>query len=273
MKETIANINTVRNLLSEHDLKAKKKYGQNFLVDVNTVMEIMAEVEEGCFVIEIGPGLGALTQFLAEKAYRVIAYEIDSDLVAVLKETFRDHDNVEIRNEDFTKVDINKLLEKREGRNCYIVSNLPYYITTDLLTEIFISSAEIRKVIVMMQKEVGQRFVSRSDVKDYNAVNVLADLYSDYDIVCRVNRHAYFPAPNVDSVVLKFDIREHSNDRELMAFIEDCFTSRRKVLSSVLKQKGYAVSEELFRELGYSETVRVEELKSNDFVRIYEALK
>ena len=273
MMENIADINTVRALLNRYNLQAKKKYGQNFLIDEKVVNDIVAEVAEDSFVIEIGPGLGALTQKLAEKCHQVVAFEIDEDMVKILNENFSDKNNIEIRNMDVTEADLSEVIRAKGDRDCYIVSNLPYYITTDLLNQIFRSSEQVRKVVVMMQKEVGQRFVSPADKKDYNVVNVLADLYSEYGIVCRVNRHSFFPAPNVDSVVLRFEMKEHEVDEELVDFINDCFTNRRKVLLSVLKQKGYLVSPELFEKLGLKENVRIEELDSNDIVRIHEALK
>lgn len=271
--ENIADITVVRNLLNKYGLKAKKKYGQNFLIDENVVNDIVNEVEEDSFVIEIGPGLGALTQKLIEKCHKVIAYEIDEDMVRILNDNFSDKNNIEIRNRDVTEVDLSEVIRERGDRDCYIVSNLPYYITTDLLNQIFMSSEEVRKVVVMMQKEVGQRFVNPSDKKDYNVVNVLADLYSEYGIVCKANRYSFFPAPNVDSVVLRFEMKDHEVDEKMTEFIKDCFTNRRKVLLSVLKQKGYEVSAEMFNELGLKESARIEELNSNDLVRIYEALK
>lgn len=271
--ENIADITVVRSLLNKYDLKAKKKYGQNFLIDEKVVNDIVSEVEKDSFVIEIGPGIGALTQKLIDKCHKVIAYEIDEDMVNILNDNFSDKNNVEIRNSDVREVDLSEVIRERKDRDCYIVSNLPYYITTDLLNQIFMSSEEVRKVVVMMQKEVGQRFVNPADKKDYNVVNVLADLYSEYGIVCKANRQSFFPAPNVDSVVLRFEMKEHEVDHEFIEFVKDCFTNRRKVLLSVLKQKGYEVSEELFKKLGFKESARVEELSSQDILRMYEALK
>ena len=271
--ESIANIVTVRNILSEHDLKAKKKYGQNFLVDEETVRRIVNEVEEDCLVIEIGPGLGALTQRLCEKAHKVIAFEIDSDLVEILNEEFSGIENVEIINKDITEVNIKEVIEsEREGRTCNIVSNLPYYITTDILTQVFCDSDNVSRIIVMMQKEVAMRFVNRADKKDYNLVNVLADLYSDYELVCRVGKHCFFPAPQVDSAVVRFVRNDREIDQGLIEFIRDCFANRRKLLVSVLKQKGYEVDSEVFSKAGLSDKARVEELDYNDFVRLYEVI-
>ena len=272
--ENIANIVTVRNILNEYDLKAKKKYGQNFLVDEETVGKIVNEVEEDCLVIEIGPGLGALTQRLCEKAHKVIAFEIDSDLVEILNEEFSDIENVEIINKDITEVDLKEVMEREcQGRTCNIVSNLPYYITTEILTQVFCDSEQVSKIIVMMQKEVAMRFVNRTDRKDYNLVNVLADLYSDYDLVCKVGKHCFFPVPGVDSAVVRFVMNDREVNMDLVDFIRDCFTNRRKMLMSVLKQKGYEADSEVFSKAGLSDKARVEELDCNDFVKLYEVIR
>lgn len=274
MMETIANITTVRNLLDEYDLKAKKKYGQNFLVDEETVRKIVDEVEEDSFVLEIGPGLGALTQKLVRKAHRVIAYEIDSDLVRVLNDIFREEENLDVRNKDITEVDLGEIIrQESDGRRCTVVSNLPYYITTDILNQVFCSSDDVEKVIVMMQKEVAMRFVNRTDSKDYNVINVLADLYSDYELVCRVGKHCFYPVPGVDSAVLKFELKNDRVDMALVEFIRDCFSNRRKLLLSVLKQKGYGVDAETFEKIGLSEKARVEDLSGPDFVRLFEVTR
>ncbi|MBR2792027.1 MAG: ribosomal RNA small subunit methyltransferase A [Erysipelotrichaceae bacterium] len=271
--ETIANITTVRKLLDEYDLKAKKKYGQNFLVDEETVKKIVDEVDDDSFVLEIGPGLGALTQKLV-KAHRVIAYEIDSDLVRVLNEIFKEDENLDVRNQDITEVDLGEVIrQESDGRKCTVVSNLPYYITTDILNQVFCSSDDVEKVIVMMQKEVAMRFVNRTDRKDYNVINVLADLYSDYEPVCRVGKHCFYPVPGVDSAVLKFELKNDRVDMALVEFIRDCFSNRRKLLLSVLKQKGYGVDAETFGNIGLSDRVRVEDLSVSDFVRLYEVTR
>ena len=243
-------------LLEQYELKAKKKYGQNFLVDENLIKKITDTVEAGENVIEVGPGLGALTGPLLEKAGKMTAYEIDSDLVEILKQQFPD-EKLELINEDFLKAEL------PEGKSV-LVSNLPYYVTGDILLKCFREKDKLNRMTVMMQKEVADKFFA--DGYQYGILNVLADMYSDYRIVCRADRHCFIPAPNVDSTVMEFVFNDKPFDEDFCRFLESCFRQRRKMLSGNLKKAGY----QLIRDIG---KVRAEELSVQELYRLYEEVK
>ncbi len=254
---------------------AKKKYGQNFLVDKNIVNKIVERVPKDCFVIEIGPGTGNLTIALSEKAKKVVAFEVDEDLVEDLHKRF-ENSNVTIYLKDFLEVDIDEVIEKEsEGLPTVIVSNLPYYITTKLLTKIFEKSHRIDKVVVMVQKEVANRFTLKLDKKDYNAVNVLSEYYSDVSLVCNVDRKCFNPSPRVNSAVIEFVMKTPvvavSNEEEFSEFVKACFKHRRKLLKASLEE--YGIDDEALLKVGLNENSRVEEVTIDKMIALFEERK
>ena len=243
-------------LLEQYELKAKKKYGQNFLVDEKIIQKITDTVEAGENVIEVGPGLGALTGRLLRKAGKLPAYEIDGDLVEILKQQFPD-EKLQLVNEDFLKAELH------DGKSV-LVSNLPYYITGDILLKCFWEKDKLCRMTVMMQKEVADKFFAEG--YPYGMLNVLADLYSEYRIICKADRHCFIPAPNVDSIVMEFVFNDKVLDEGFCSFLEACFRQRRKLLSGNLKKAGYQIN----RDLG---KIRVDELSPQELYRLYEEVR
>lgn len=264
----------------------QKKYGQNFLVDANILYKIVvsAEVTKEDCVIEIGPGIGALTQCLAESAGQVIAVEIDRKLIPILEETLADYDNVTVINEDILKVDIRRLSEeKNAGRPLKVVANLPYYITTPIIMGLFESHAPLHSMTVMVQKEVAERMQVGPGTKDYGALSLAVQYYAEPEIVMNVPPTCFIPRPNVGSAVVRLTRRETGvvkvrDERLLFSVIRAAFNQRRKTLANALantpglaKDGGecLAVTREMVYEaldrMQLSRTVRGEALTLEEF--------
>ena len=261
--DKIATISQTRRILDEYDIMAKKRYGQNFLVDYNIVEKIINEVDDDSNVIEIGPGLGALSQFLVEKGASYQGYDIDEDMIRAIKGELGD---INVYNEDFLNVSLEDVVKEP----AVLVSNLPYYITSELLYKVFKESWRFEKVIVMLQKEVGQRILKKERDKDYNQVNVLIDLTSEAELLCNVKKRSFFPQPNVDSCVLVMTVKEHTPLEEgFFPFLDACFSHRRKLLTSNLKEAGYQLSEAALKELTNK---RIEEVTAQQLYELYRSL-
>ena len=266
----IGTISKTTELLRKYDLKAKKKYGQNFLISTTVIDKITSFISDDMTVIEIGAGLGAISEQLALKAKKVIAYEIDRDLYEILNKEF-DYSNLILVNEDFLKCDLCKLLNENDGRIAF-VSNLPYYVTSEILTKIFVNCQKVEFVEAMMQKEVADRFLKDKADKQYSPLQLLAKYCSDVEVVSRVNRNNFIPAPSVDSVVLKFTIKQNMCDektRQFYQLLKDCFSHRRKSVFNNLNSVGYALEKQKVDDL---KDKRVEQLSLEDYLRIYEVI-
>ncbi len=261
MAENIASIATDTMLLDKYDLHAKKKYGQNFLVSGHVADRICSLVPEGANVLEIGPGLGALSERLQSKAGRYIGYEIDEDMVNVLSSELP---QLDIRRQDFMETSLDM-----PGK-WTAVSNLPYYLTADILWKIFSNAAHFDRVIVMVQKEVADKFSSGNMGKDYNALSVLMQYYCEAETVCRVSRNDFIPRPNVDSAVICFTMKDGDliHDDRFTELVQQAFAQRRKKLLSNLKPLG--ITAETLTQCGLEESVRAEQLSWRDYVNIYE---
>lgn len=264
-------------ILKEHNLIAKKGYGQNFLINPNTIETIASKsnIKEDTLVIEIGPGLGALTQKLLEISKQVIAIEIDKKMVEVLNENFKDKNNLKIINEDFMKVDLNKLIENyKEYKEVIIVSNLPYYITSDILEKIISSKNKlISKIVVMMQKEVGKKLLKKEDKID-SFLKVLIDNYCEVNTVMYVSKNDFEPRPKVDSIVLEFKTNKdkYNLNDSFLEVIKECLKNRRKTLINTLPFNKEIILKTL-KELNIKETIRIEELNIKELVEIVERMK
>ena len=263
-------------ILKENNLIAKKGYGQNFLINYETIKNITnnLSVNEDTLVIEIGPGLGALTQELLKMSKKVIAIEIDKNMVNVLKQNLNES-NLEIINEDFLKVNLNDLIEKnKEYNEVIIVSNLPYYITSDILEKIIsLNNKKIKKVVVMMQKEVGKKLVKKED-KIESYLKVLIDNYCDTKIVTYVSKNDFEPRPKVDSIVLEFSLNKdvYNLDYYFFEIIKECLKNRRKTLINTLPYSKEIV-QNAFDELNIKSTIRIEELTIIELLKILERMK
>lgn len=264
----ISNINYVKEVLGE--LKAKKKFGQNFLIDSNVVNKIaMGACDENCLTIEIGPGLGALSEMLLKYSKRVVAYEIDKDMYDILNRTITD-ERFNVYLEDFLDTDLS-VYKDEEIRIC---SNLPYYVTTPILFKLFNSNLNISKITVMVQKEVADRFKAPVNSEDYNALSLIVQYLYDVKLEMFVSKAVFYPSPKVDSAVISFTPKIQRNfeyEKGLFEFIEKCFAKRRKTLNNNLKDfLGKEEIDRIYERLALKESVRAQELELETFIKMYE---
>lgn len=253
--------------------KFKKKYGQNFLKDKTIVNKIVETVDIGKnnLVIEIGPGAGILTEELVKMAGQVIAYEIDIELKSVLNNKFGNCKNLEIIWEDFLKRDIAKDIEKYNYENIYVIANIPYYITTPIIEKLIDSKVSYKEIVMMVQKEVGERFSAKPGNKEYGSITVFLNYYFDVKKLFVVSRKEFVPEPNVDSVIISLSKKEKAevkDEEKFFKLIKDCFQFKRKNLRNNLKQYPLELIEEVLSKYGYDLTSRAEELILDVFIDI-----
>lgn len=263
--------------LKANKLVANKSLGQNFLVEEKIAQEIVesAKITSSTCVVEIGPGLGALTEFALEKAGLVMAFEIDANMVNILNQTFENKENFKIQNIDFLKVKIDLLIDEinQKGyKDIVVLSNLPYYITSKLLNKILINNYNIRCIVAMMQKEVGMKLI-RPEKKEYNQLSVILDYQYDVSIVKYVGKNSYLPRPEIDSIVLKFEKitpKFAVSFNNLLKVTEALFSARRKTVSNNLKQLGLTNEQiqELLVKVNILSNYHIEQLTINDIVNI-----
>lgn len=225
-------------ILKKYGFTFKKSLGQNFLIDSNILTRIVngAAVDENTGVIEIGPGIGSLTEALSKQAKKVISFEIDGRLLPILEETLANYDNVEIINNDVLKVDVDAIIKEKmaDCEKIMVVANLPYYITTPILTHLLENTTLINGYVVMMQKEVANRLSAKVGTKDYNSLTILLNYYTDVEYLFTVPKKVFVPAPNVESAVVKIMTKEEKevdvDTNTFFNFVRSCFTQRRKTL-------------------------------------------
>ena len=272
-------------ILKKYDFKIQKKFGQNFLIDPHVLEKIVEAAEltpEDC-VVEIGPGLGAMTQYLAKRAGRVAAVEIDRALIPILQETLADCENVEIINEDILKVDLARLAEEKNGgRPIKVVANLPYYITTPIVMSLLEKRVPLYSMTIMVQKEVAERMQAGPGGKEYGALSLAVRYFADARIVANVPPNCFIPRPGVGSAVVCLKRYEEppvsvSDEDLLFSVIRASFNQRRKMLvNSLYNAAGLSFSKETVREallsMGMPETVRGEALTLEQFARLTELL-
>lgn len=285
MKERIATPTKTRQIIQKNSFAFKKGYGQNFLIDSNILDNIVssAEITPEDFVLEIGPGIGSLTQVLAENARRVLAVEIDSALIPILGQTLDGYDNIEILNQDILKTNLDTLIrEKNDGRPIKVVANLPYYITTPILMELLEKHYPVTSLTVMVQKEVAGRMQAIPGTKDYGALSVAVQYYCDAEIAMVVTPSCFMPRPKVASAVIMLRVlperRVKTQNEDLFFHIVKCaFGQRRKTLLNSLSNQGnLGLSKEelteLLRGLGWDERIRGETLGLPEFARLTDAI-
>lgn len=277
----ISNKNTTIEILNRYGLFAKKKFGQNFLIDNNIVKKIVstANIDKETGVIEIGPGIGAMTEILAMNAGKVLCYEIDEDMVKILSEVIT-NDNVKVIHNDFLKVNILEDISYFEGlKRIVVVSNLPYYITTPIIFKLLDHSDVISSMYFMVQKEVCTRLTACEGNKDYGSLSVLIKLNGIAKQEFIVTRNCFYPAPNVDSAIVSIVINKDDcslkNDPNFLKFVQNIFEQKRKTLYNNISSK-YDVSKEkvyeVFKEIGLEESIRAEKLSLEKIIKIYEML-
>lgn len=272
--------NTIE-VLQKYHFNFQKKYGQNFLIDTGVLDRIIAAAEitrEDC-VLEIGPGIGTMTQYLAETAREVVAVEIDKALIPILEDTLSAYDNVTILNEDILKVDINRIVQERNGgRPIKVVANLPYYITTPIIMGLFEQHVPLKSITIMVQKEVADRMQVGPGTKDYGALSLAVQYYAKPEIVANVPPNCFIPRPNVGSAVIRLTRYEGppvqvKDEHKLFALIRASFNQRRKTLvnglgnASNLQISKEQVAQALER-MGLSPTVRGEALTLEEFAEL-----
>ena len=284
----IADYSVTQAVLERHGFTFKKSFGQNFLTDTNILQKIVdtAEIDKNVNVIEIGPGIGALTEFLAENAAEVMAFEIDERLVPILEDTLRDHDNVKVINEDVLKADLQTRVKEFESPNLPIkvVANLPYYITTPILMHLIESKIPFAEFVVMMQKEVADRISAEPNTKAYGSLSIAVQYYMTAKVAFVVPRTVFVPAPNVDSAILKMTRRKQPlvevKDEDFFFRVSKAsFVHRRKTLWNNLTSH-FGKSEEVKNKLeqalenaAIKPSIRGEALSISDFARLSDDLR
>ena len=284
----IADYSVTRAILERHGFTFKKSFGQNFLTDTNILQKIVdtAEIDKKVNVIEIGPGIGALTEFLAENAAEVMAFEIDDRLVPILADTLRDFDNVTVVNQDILKVDLAQYIAefKNPDLPIKVVANLPYYITTPILMHLIESGIPFSEFVVMMQKEVADRISAQPNTKAYGSLSIAVQYYMTAKVAFIVPRTVFVPAPNVDSAILKMVRREQpavevQDEKFFFKVSKASFVHRRKTLWNNLTSyfgKSEEVKTKLERALEKADlvaNVRGEALDLAALARLSDALK
>ena len=281
---TLGNRKSTSEIIQKYQFDCRKKFGQNFLIDNNILDKIVeaANITREDCVLEIGPGIGTMTQRLAEEAGEVVAVEIDKDLMPILRETLADYDNVTVLNQDILKADIHQIVANHGGRPVKVVANLPYYITTPIIMALFESRVPLKSVTIMVQKEVADRMQVGPGTKEYGALSLAVQYYAKPEIITRVPAACFMPRPNVDSTVIHLTRYEkppvETQDEEwLFAVIRASFNQRRKTLANGLANAAnLGVNrqqvEGVLEEMGLPATIRGETLTLERFSELSDRL-
>lgn len=278
---TLGNPKNTIEVLQKYNFNFQKKFGQNFLINTGILEDIIAaaQITKDDFVLEIGPGIGTMTQYLCESAREVIAVEIDKNLIPILKDTLSAYDNVEVLNDDILKVDIKALAEERNGgKPIKVVANLPYYITTPIIMGLFESHVPIDSITIMVQKEVADRMQEGPGSKEYGALSLAVQYYAHPEIVVNVPPSCFMPQPKVGSAVIRLTRHPQppvnvENEKLMFQIIRASFNQRRKTLANGLNNfPGLNLSKEIIQqcieELGVPLTVRGEALSLEQFAQL-----
>ena len=275
--------NTIE-VLQKYDFVFQKKFGQNFLIDSHVLdkIESAAGITKDDFVLEIGPGIGTMTQYLAASARKVFAVEIDKALIPILEDTLKEFDNVQVINQDILKVDIKKLAEEHnDGKPIKVVANLPYYITTPIIMGLFESQVPIDSITVMVQKEVADRMKVGPGTKDYGALSLAVQYYAEPYIVANVPPNCFMPRPKVGSAVIRLTRHEKppvevADEKLMFRLIRASFNQRRKTLANGLNNSpelSYSKEEiqQTIEKCGFKAGIRGEALTLEDFAKLANA--
>ncbi|MEG1705203.1 MAG: 16S rRNA (adenine(1518)-N(6)/adenine(1519)-N(6))-dimethyltransferase RsmA [Clostridia bacterium] len=280
------SLKITKEILNKYDIRAKKAYGQNFLIDDNVLKQIasLANINDKDLIIEIGPGLGNLTYYLKDS--NLLLVEIDEKMIEILKDRFLDNDNIKIINKDILKIDIDLEIEKLEKEknikfeNIKVVANLPYYITSPIIFKLLEDSKKVKEIIVMVQEEVADRIASKSKSKDYGVLTVMINYYAKSNKEITVESSSFIPSPNVTSAVVKIikeDKYENINNEIFRELIHKSFANRRKKLSnSLVNNNLLGLSKEeiikILTECNITSNARAEELDIDKYIQIAEKL-
>lgn len=281
----LGNPARTKEVINKYHLSAQKKFGQNFLIDDSVLEDIVsaAGITRDDTVLEIGPGIGTLTQYLAEAAGHVIAVEIDDKLLPVLEDTLSDYDNTQVLNSDILEVDIKALSEeKNNGKPFKVVANLPYYITTPIIMKLLEEGNPVESITVMVQKEVADRMQEKEGSKEYGALSIAVQYYADPKVVCVVPPSSFIPQPGVDSAVIKMTRYEQmpvvvEDEKFFFQVVKAAFSQRRKTLVNGLSNnKELGISKEMagdaLEQIGRTRTERGEKLSLKEFAQLSDIL-
>lgn len=264
----------VKEILNENKFVFKKKFGQNFLLDQNILNNIVAlgNITKETLVIEIGVGAAALTKKLSEKAKIVVGYEIDTTLKEPLSLILDDYNNIDIIYDDFLNRDIKSDIKKYNYKNIMVVANLPYYITTPIITKFIEEKIDVEKIIVMVQNEVADRFSAIPETKSYNSLTIFLNYYFDIKKAFTVSRNVFYPKPNVDSAVVVFERKNKKikvkNEDMFFKLVRDAFVQKRKTIKNNLKGYNLKKIEKILNSYGKDINCRAENITINEFVEI-----
>lgn len=271
-----SKLNNISAIINDNNIKAKKKFGQNFLIDQNILKNIVdvSQIDKNTNVIEIGPGLGSLTGHIASRANHVLCYEIDKDLIPVLKENLDEYDNVDIICADVLDRNVEEdIATYFDDKPVYLISNLPYYITTPIILKLLSETNLIKQYVLMMQKEVAKRICSKPSVKDYNALSIVVQYKTKALYAMDVPRTVFVPQPNVDSAVIKLSLYETLpykavHEDYFYKFIRAAFVQRRKTFVNNIATLGFPKSDiaKILEDNNYQVNLRSEQLSLKDFV-------
>lgn len=264
----------MESFLKNKNFNFKKSFGQNFIVDKNIIDNIIkfSLVDKDTMVIEIGPGAGSLTTALAASSKSVLCYEIDDSLKDVLSDSLKNFDNVDIIYQDFLKANVSETLKKYNYDKLYVIANLPYYITTPIITKIIEDKLNVDKIVIMVQKEVGDRLKAQPGSKDYNSLSIYISYYFNVKKLMDVSRNVFLPKPNVDSIVIELSKKGNNyklkNETVFFKLVRDSFVQKRKTLRNNLKAYDLKIIEKVLNKYGYDLSVRAENLSIDVFVDI-----
>ena len=262
-------------ILKKYGLRANKKLGQNFLINEEIINEIVekADVQKNDVIIEIGPGLGSLTAKLLENAKKVIAIELDPNMSKILKERFSLYDNFELIENDVLKVNLQEIISEYESVK--VVANLPYYITTPIIMKLLEDKLKLKSITVMVQKEVGERFCAKPNSKEYGAITISINYYTKPEVIIDVPKENFEPVPEVDSCVIKLDIRDVppvslKNEKEFFNLVKAGFSQRRKTINNSLASMGKTKEQvkNVLEKLNIDPKLRAENLTIEQFAEI-----
>ena len=261
-------------ILKQNNFNFNKKFGQNFIYDKNLLNAIIEQsgINSEDEVLEIGPGAGTLTKVIAQKAKKVVSYEIDTNLKPILEENLKDVTNAKIIFQDALKTDLNEI-ESNFTNEYTLIANLPYYITTSLIFK-FLKSERVKSMCIMVQKEVGQRLIATNKDKEYGAISAILDFYGDVKILRQVPRHMFTPVPNVDSCVVQINIKRNKNNANAELYekiIKSAFANRRKTLANNLSNDFNVTKQQVYdflKQLSLPEQIRGDALTTMNFVQI-----
>ena len=265
--------------MEKYNFNLKKMFGQNFIIDENIIDSIItkANIDKDTLVIEIGPGAGSLTYKTASSAKNVLCYEIDTTLKELLEDNLSDKDNVEIIYKDFLKANVLEDIKKYEYKKLYVVANLPYYITTPIIIKFIEEEIPVDKIVVMVQKEVGDRFKAKPNTKEYNSLSIYLNYYFDVKKLLDVSKNVFIPKPNVDSIVVEFSKKENlyelKDKKVFFKLVRDSFVQKRKKLRNNLNSYDLEKLQEVLSRHDLDLSVRAEQLPIEIFVEIANNLK